>query len=140
MSQASGPWAAPACPQLLRRAASATQASATIRTSAAMCIVDPLRGVPPRAHAARIGRAVLFVGLLVLVEAVEAAGTGADQSAERRALARALASVGNGAAGRADRRAERGADGAVLHDLHGLVLGLLLRARLGRRVAIARLN
>src|SRR5215813_3191730 len=98
-----------------------------MRTAARIFIAAaPLRRIATRAHAARVRGAITLVVLLVLVESVERA------AADGRALARALAAAGDGATRGADRRAHDRADGAVLHDLHGLVPG----ARLARRVLV----
>src|SRR5512137_1720081 len=80
-----------------------------------------------RAHAGRIGVAVLLVVLLVVVKPVERSPTGAQEAANRSSRPRAVAPTANAPAGRADRCARHGTDRAILPDLRGLIaLSILL--------------
>src|SRR5439155_5843999 len=80
-----------------------------------------LAGVAARAHAGPVGIAVALVMLLVLIQAVERPGSGANQAADGRALAGALATIGDRSAAGAHRGTEQRAEARILDGVDLLV-------------------
>src|SRR5437016_9290741 len=88
-----------------------------------------LAGVAARAHAGPVGIAVALVVLLVLVQAVECPGAGANQAADGRALAGALATIGDRSAAGAHRGTEQRAEARILDGVDLLVAASALLGR-----------
>src|SRR5947208_8632748 len=88
-----------------------------------------LAGVAARAHAGPVGIAVALVVLLVLVQAVERPGAGANQAADGRALAGALAAIGDRSAAGAHRGTEQRAEARILDGVDLLVAASALLGR-----------
>src|SRR5213594_4355754 len=88
-----------------------------------------LAGVAARAHAGPVGFAVALVVLLVLVQAVERSGAGADQAADGRALTGALATIRDRPAAGAHGGTQQSAEARILHGVDRLVATSALLGR-----------